>query len=96
MQPVTLSATIRAVGLAHEFATLASLFEGGAGKHTGKALSDVTAEHHFTRADSHLVRAGYALDVADGESGELHLVHAAARLLAAAHCIRLDRESRGV
>jgi hypothetical protein len=63
-----------------------------AGKHKGETIAQHGPDHHFGKADSHMVRSGFGYAGRDAESGELHLIHAAARLLMAAACATKETE----
>lgn len=78
--------TIHAIGLGPQLDAIERICaESAAGKHAGEPVTAKGVDHHFGKADSHMVRAGYGYAERD-ESGELHLIHAAARLLMAAAC----------
>jgi hypothetical protein len=57
-----------------------------AGKHAGESFKSLGVVHHLAKVGSHLAQSGTLGTVRDEESGELHLVHAAIRLLMAAAC----------
>jgi hypothetical protein len=77
---------IKQIDLAHEFEELERLLTGG--KHGGEPVKPLDPSHHFRKADQHMTSAGPGLDEVDWDSGALHLINAASRLLLAAHCIR--------
>lgn len=87
--------TLHAIGLGTQLKALERICaQSQAGKHAGESIHDPGADHHFTKADSHMVRAGFEYGERDTDSGERHLVHAAARLLMAAACVDAE-ESEG-
>lgn len=84
--------TLHAIGLGTQLKALERICaQSLAGKHAGESIHDPGADHHFTKADSHMVRAGFGYGERDTDSGERHLVHAAARLLMAAACVDADQ-----
>jgi hypothetical protein len=82
--------TLHAIGLGPQLDAIERICaESQSGKHAGVHPLSKGVDHHFGKADSHLVRAGYGYAERD-ESGELHLIHAAARLLMAAACVEVS------
>lgn len=87
--------TLHAIGLGSQLDALERICaQSQAGKHAGESILDPGADHHFTKADGHMVRAGFGYGERDQESGESHLIHAAARLLMAAACVE-EEEGAG-
>lgn len=85
--------TLLRIGLGDQLEALERICaESLAGKHAGETILDPGADHHFTKADSHMVRAGFEYGERDADSGERHLIHAAARLLMAAACVDAEDE----
>jgi hypothetical protein len=80
--------TLHSLGLGPQLSAIERICaESAAGKHAGEPVTAPGVDHHFGKADSHMVRAGFGYSATDHESGELHLIHAAARLLMAAACV---------
>ncbi len=78
--------TLEAIGLAPQLAELERICaESRVGKHKGGTILERGEDHHYDKAVSHINRwvVGQPLDP---DSGANHLIHAAARLLMAAHC----------
>ncbi len=78
--------TLHAIGLGDQLDAIERIAAlGQAGKYAGEAVAKKSADHHFNKADSHMVRAGSHYQERDDETGERHLLHAALRLLMADH-----------
>lgn len=78
--------TLHAIGLGPQLDAMERICaDSAAGKHAGEPVMSKGIGHHFRKAGSHMARSGYWQDDRD-ESGEFHLIHAAARLLMAAAC----------
>ncbi|HSC88533.1 MAG TPA: hypothetical protein VLC09_14725 [Polyangiaceae bacterium] len=72
------------------------LTRGERGKYAGRAFTDWDADHHFTKADGHIVRSGAlyaARDEGPDGTGELHVHNAILRLLMVAGCVRHEEEA---
>jgi hypothetical protein len=83
--------TLHALGLGPQLDAIERICAASqAGKHAGRPITDRGVDHHFGKADSHMVRAGFGYSATDHESGELHLIHAAARLLMASACVEIE------
>lgn len=86
--------TLHAIGLGPQLDALERICaEALAGKHAGESILDPGADHHFTKADGHMVQAGPRYGERDTESGERNLIHAAARLLMAAACVDAEEDA---
>lgn len=84
--------TLHAIGLGPQLEALERICaQSQAGKHAGESILTPGSDHHFTKADSHMVRAGFGYGERDADSGERHLIHAAARLLMAAACVDAEK-----
>lgn len=87
--------TLLTIGLGPELAAVERIcLRSLETKYADESIEEKGADHHFSKADGHMVQSGFFLNAPDHESGELHLIHAAARLLMAAHCVRVERERR--
>lgn len=86
--------TLHAIGLGPQLDALERICaQSQAGKHAGQSILTPGSDHHYTKADSHMVSAIIELGERDDDSGERHLIHAAARLLMAAACVDAEEKS---
>lgn len=85
--------TLHTIGLGTQLDALERICaQSLAGKHAGESILTPGADYHFSKADSHMIRSEAVLGTRDADSGERHLVHAAARLLMAAACVDAEDE----
>ena len=88
--------TLHTIGLGPQLADLERICaQSQAGKHVGESIHDPGVVHHLEKAANHLGSSGVYPSERDPDSGALHLVHAAARLLMAAACVDREGEVNG-
>lgn len=66
---------------------------GRAGKYVQDTLTDHGADHHFAKADSHLVRSGVHYTAHDEDTGSRHILLASLRLMMADACTQMEAKS---
>lgn len=66
---------------------------GRAGKYIQDTLTDHGADHHFGKADSHLVRSGSHYTGQDEDTGSRHILLASLRLMMADACAQMEESA---